>query len=244
MKKATYLIAACAFAFSLPANATYYDAETGTFYNYFRDYDPSIGRYVESDPIGLDGGFFSTYSYVGANPTGLRDLFGLNPGDYFAGPNDAAIDMYNYIRTHSKQGGLYSPRNEVGGYIISSGNCFTYLAPKEGSKWGAKGGDLPSGYIAAFHTHTLVPNDPDSRRGDFSRPGDVPEDPLAGDLSDKNRAYYGVQYVGSMEITGYGPERPDGTRPILVRPVIRMNTGKDMKSTKINATEQPCVCQK
>jgi RHS repeat-associated protein len=36
-------------------------------YNYFRDYDPSVGRYVESDPIGLEAGV-NTYSYVGADP--------------------------------------------------------------------------------------------------------------------------------------------------------------------------------
>ncbi|MFO2207069.1 RHS repeat-associated core domain-containing protein, partial [Pseudomonas aeruginosa] len=34
----------------------YYDAESGLHYNYFRDYDPETGRYVESDPIGLTGG--------------------------------------------------------------------------------------------------------------------------------------------------------------------------------------------
>ena len=34
----------------------YYDVEVGTFYNYFRDYDPATGRYLQSDSIGLDGG--------------------------------------------------------------------------------------------------------------------------------------------------------------------------------------------
>ena len=42
----------------------YYDAEVNIFYNYFRDYDPITGRYVESDPIGLNGGL-NTYGYVG-----------------------------------------------------------------------------------------------------------------------------------------------------------------------------------
>jgi RHS repeat-associated protein len=33
-----------------------YESAMGLHYNYFRDYDPQVGRYVESDPIGLDGG--------------------------------------------------------------------------------------------------------------------------------------------------------------------------------------------
>ena len=31
----------------------YYDAETELNYNYMRDYNPVIGRYIESDPIGI-----------------------------------------------------------------------------------------------------------------------------------------------------------------------------------------------
>jgi RHS repeat-associated protein len=34
----------------------YYDQETGLHYNYFRYYDPATGRYLTSDPVGLDGG--------------------------------------------------------------------------------------------------------------------------------------------------------------------------------------------
>ncbi|ESK54053.1 hypothetical protein F990_03009 [Acinetobacter tjernbergiae DSM 14971 = CIP 107465] len=52
----------------------YYDSETGIFYNYFRDYDPITGRYVESDPIGLDGRL-NTYGYVG----GGNSLMEIDP---------------------------------------------------------------------------------------------------------------------------------------------------------------------
>jgi len=54
----------------------YFDEESRLHYNYFRDYDPAIGRYVESDPVGLMGGL-STYSYVGGAPLSGVDIRGL-----------------------------------------------------------------------------------------------------------------------------------------------------------------------
>jgi RHS repeat-associated protein len=54
----------------------YYDAETQLHYNYYRYYDPSTGRYITSDPIGLLGGL-NTYGYVSGNPLKLIDPFGL-----------------------------------------------------------------------------------------------------------------------------------------------------------------------
>jgi RHS repeat-associated protein len=56
----------------------YADQETGYHHNGFRDYDPSLGRYLESDPLGAGGGL-NTYAYAFGNPVKRFDRFGLKP---------------------------------------------------------------------------------------------------------------------------------------------------------------------
>lgn len=65
-----------AFVFDMRFPGQRYDAATGLNQNYFRDYDPGIGRYVQSDPIGLRGGA-SSYLYSLGAPTRVYDPFGL-----------------------------------------------------------------------------------------------------------------------------------------------------------------------
>lgn len=55
----------------------YFDPETGLHYNYHRYYDPTTGRYLSSDPVGLERDT-NPLAYV-ANPTMLSDPLGLGP---------------------------------------------------------------------------------------------------------------------------------------------------------------------
>ncbi len=64
------------FVFDLRYPGQRYDQASGLYYNYFRDYDPATGRYVQSDPIGLNGGI-STYGYASGNPLSSVDPYGL-----------------------------------------------------------------------------------------------------------------------------------------------------------------------
>ena len=83
----------------------HHDKETGLYYNRHRYYDPSIGSYVNQDPIGLKGGFNKSV-YAHENPLRFFDTIGLAPNPLelacVAGPNPVcgagvAIDVGTWI---------------------------------------------------------------------------------------------------------------------------------------------------
>jgi RHS repeat-associated protein len=74
-----------------------FEVETGWNHNGFRDYAPTLGRYLESDPIGLAGGA-NTYAYIDANPISSYDMLGL--ADTSSRPTgvDLTLPQFSFIQ--------------------------------------------------------------------------------------------------------------------------------------------------
>lgn len=79
MKAVFVLLALTCAAMPSPANATYFDGESGTFDNGFRTLRPVDGRYIQPDPIGQRGGT-NLFGYVNGNPLTTVDPKGLMGG--------------------------------------------------------------------------------------------------------------------------------------------------------------------
>jgi RHS repeat-associated protein len=75
--------------FNLRFPGQYYDEITKQHYNLNRYYNPEIGRYMEADPIGLEGGL-NPYAYAGSNPVMNSDPTGL----VFISDNGYTINDY------------------------------------------------------------------------------------------------------------------------------------------------------
>ncbi len=112
----------------------YFDEESGVHYNYLRDYKPALGRYVQSDPIGIgDGG--NLFSYARQNALSNFD----STGEWAFLLNPTFIGVVGII---------------VGGMIVNSGHnqgsgSGSNYGPPSGGGSSSSGGSGSSGGASA-----------------------------------------------------------------------------------------------
>ena len=153
------------YALNLRFSGQYYDAESNVADNMNRHFDAAVGRYLQSDPIGLDGGI-NTYSYVEGSPLIYVDPLGLcNCSNILNNArsimnSSAVAASYAYSGTHYPGPNTNKCNTFVGDVLSDSG-----VQPK---RWFGLRGPISAGDWAdpmKEISHFPIVNDP--------RPGDI-----------------------------------------------------------------------
>jgi RHS repeat-associated protein len=158
--------------FNIGFPGQYFDTESGLWYNWNRYYDASIGRYLQSDPIGLQGGI-NTYAYAGGNPGSFTDPSGLlRWPDYwsisvpliapFVGIN-ISVDRYGEFYAGPTFGVGYPAVGVQAGYVLQPGstawtNSCTPSSAQAASLLGGLGGSYGAGVGIAYNASANVEN--------------------------------------------------------------------------------------
>lgn len=187
----------------------YADPETGFHYNYYRDYDPSKGRYIQSDPIGLWGGI-NTYGYVLQNPMTSYDPNGLQP----AAAVPVAICLANPICREAARRTVQACANLAG-----AGLSYAWSVLNESS-----GGTRNLDELEPIHEPDHPQNDPDIEELSDEGLLDALTNPRDGDrvTVKGNRVYDGNTRVNEAKARGF-----DGSLEIPVIELPNQNIDYD-----------------